>query len=228
MEVKKSKKAEIESNRITWLLIGFISVLACMFVAFEWNQRDMKISSIQGPEDPIFVEELIPITFNEEKPLPPPPPTVTPAEILQIVDNEADVVETSVQGTEENHEAVAIKEVAKPMEEEVGDMDADFFIIVEEMPSFPGGQKALMEFMGKNIKYPTVSQETGVQGKVIVQFVVDKDGSIINPIVVRSIDPYLDKEALRVIKSMPKWKPGMQRGKAVRVKYTVPVTFKLQ
>ena len=96
------------------------------------------------------------------------------------------------------------------------------------MPSFPGGQKALMEFMGKNIKYPTVSQETGVQGKVIVQFVVDKDGSIINPTVVRSIDPYLDKEALRVIKSMPKWKPGMQRGKAVRVKYTVPVTFKLQ
>ena len=147
---------------------------------------------------------------------------------MQIVDNEADVVETSVQGTEENHEAVAIKEVAKPMEEEVDDMDADFFIIVEEMPSFPGGQKALMEFMGKNIKYPTVSQETGVQGKVIVQFVVDKDGSIINPTVVRSIDPYLDKEALRVIKSMPKWKPGMQRGKAVRVKYTVPVTFKLQ
>ena len=85
-----------------------------------------------------------------------------------------------------------------------------------------------MKFLGKNIKYPTISQENGVQGKVIVQFVVNKDGSIVDPVVVRSVDPYLDKEALRVIKTMPKWKPGKQRGKAVRVKYTVPVTFKLQ
>lgn len=86
----------------------------------------------------------------------------------------------------------------------------------------------MFEILGKNIKYPTISQENGVQGKVIVQFVVNKDGSIVDPVVVRSVDPYLDKEALRVIKTMPKWKPGKQRGKAVRVKYTVPVTFKLQ
>ena len=85
-----------------------------------------------------------------------------------------------------------------------------------------------VNYLGKNIKYPTISQENGVQGKVIVQFVVNKDGSIVDPVVVRSVDPYLDKEALRVIKTMPKWKPGKQRGKAVRVKYTVPVTFKLQ
>ena len=85
-----------------------------------------------------------------------------------------------------------------------------------------------MKFLGKNIKYPTISQENGVQGRVIVQFVVNRDGSIVDPVVVRGVDPYLDKEALRVIASMPKWKPGKQRGKEVRVKYTVPVTFRLQ
>jgi protein TonB len=85
-----------------------------------------------------------------------------------------------------------------------------------------------MKFLGKNIKYPTISQENGVSGKVIVQFVVNKDGSVVDPVVVRSVDPYLDKEALRVINTMPKWKPGKQRGKPVRVRYTVPVTFRLQ
>ena len=85
-----------------------------------------------------------------------------------------------------------------------------------------------LKFLGNNITYPTISQENGVQGKVIFQFVVNKAGSIVDPVVVRSVDPYLDKEALRVIKTMPKWKPGKQRGKAVRVKYTVPVNFKLQ
>jgi protein TonB len=85
-----------------------------------------------------------------------------------------------------------------------------------------------MKFLGKNIKYPTISQENGVSGKVIVQFVVNKDGSVVDPVVVRSVDPYLDKEALRVISTMPKWKPGKQRGKPVRVRYTVPVTFRLQ
>ena len=101
-------------------------------------------------------------------------------------------------------------------------------MVVEQMPEFPGGMAELMKFLSKNIKYPTIAQENGIQGRVIVQFVVNQDGSIVDPVVMRSVDPYLDKEALRVISSMPKWKPGMQRGKAVRVKYTVPVTFRLQ
>ena len=99
---------------------------------------------------------------------------------------------------------------------------------VEIMPDFPGGMAALMKYLGTNIKYPTISQEMGSAGKVIVQFVVDKDGTITNPAVVRGVDAYLDKEAIRVISSMPKWKPGVQNGKKVRVKYTVPVVFRLQ
>ena len=102
------------------------------------------------------------------------------------------------------------------------------FDVVEEMPSFPGGQGALMQYLGSNIKYPVVAQENGVQGRVIVGFVVEPDGSISGVNVMRSVDPSLDKEAMRVVKSMPKWKPGKQNGSAVRVKYTVPVVFRLQ
>ena len=102
------------------------------------------------------------------------------------------------------------------------------FDVVEEMPSFPGGQGALMSFLNSNIKYPVVAQENGVQGRVIIGFVVERDGSITDVKVMRSVDPSLDREAQRVVKAMPRWKPGKQNGSAVRVKYTVPVVFRLQ
>ncbi len=102
------------------------------------------------------------------------------------------------------------------------------FDVVEEMPSFPGGQAALMSFLSSNIKYPVVAQENGVQGRVIVGFVVERDGSITDVKVMRSVDPSLDREAQRVVRAMPRWKPGKQNGSAVRVKYTVPVVFRLQ
>ena len=102
------------------------------------------------------------------------------------------------------------------------------FDVVEQMPSFPGGPSALFEYLSKNIKYPVVAEENGIQGRVIVSFVVERDGSITDVRVVKSVDPSLDKEAQRVVKSMPRWIPGKQNGSAVRVKYTVPVTFRLQ
>ncbi len=109
---------------------------------------------------------------------------------------------------------------AEPAKEEVFDM-------VEQMPTFPGGNAELMAFIGKNLKYPTIAQENGTQGRVICQFVVGRDGQVRDVTVVRSVDPYCDKEAIRVIQSMPKWIPGKQNGKAVAVKYTVPIVFKL-
>ena len=102
------------------------------------------------------------------------------------------------------------------------------FDVVEQMPSFPGGPSALMQYLSSNIKYPVVAEENGVQGRVVCTFVVEKDGSITDVRVIKSVDPSLDKEAMRVVKSMPKWIPGKQNGSAVRVKYTVPVTFRLQ
>ena len=133
-----------------------------------------------------------------------------------------------VKGNDESAgEVLKAKEViAQP--EPPKQEETKVFDVVEEMPSFPGGPGALMSFLSSNIKYPVVAEENGIQGRVIVAFVVERDGSITDVRVVKSVDQSLDKEAVRVVKSMPRWIPGKQNGSAVRVKYTVPVTFRLQ
>lgn len=227
MEVKKSPKADLEGKKTTGMLIGYVIVLTFMFVAFEWTRRDIVIDTSQAVADLVFEEEIVPITEQKQEVIPPPPETPAPTEILNIVDDKANIVETTVASTEDTGQKVDIKPMPKHIPEPEPDEQV-IFDVVEKMPEFPGGMAALMQFLGKNIKYPTIAQENGTQGRVIVQFVVNKDGSIVEPKVVKSVDPYLDKEALRVISSMPKWSPGMQRQKPVRVKYTVPVTFRLQ
>jgi len=228
MEVKKSPKADLENKKTTNLLVGAIMVLAVLFVGFEWSERDKKVTTDTGIAEVVFEEEIIPITEQEQpKQAPPPPEAPKMEEVLEIVDNDADVEESTIQASDDTQAAVEVKYQPVEVEEEEVE-EQQIFQVVEEMPEFPGGMGECMKFLSKNIKYPTISQENGVQGRVIVQFVVNQDGSIVDPTVVRGVDPYLDKEALRVIKMMPKWKPGKQRGKAVRVKFTVPVMFRLQ
>lgn len=229
MEIKKTPKADLENKKSTWLLVGYVIVLAFMFIAFEWTKRDIKIDTSQAITDLVFEEEIIPITEQPEQAAPPPPPAAPPiAETLTIVEDDADVEETTIATSEETNQAVEIKYVPVAVEEEEPE-EQTIFEVVEQMPEFPnGGMAGLMQYLSKNIKYPTIAQENGTQGRVTVQFVVNRDGSIVDAKVLRGVDPYLDKEAIRVISSMPKWKPGMQRGKAVRVKYTVPVKFRLQ
>lgn len=229
MEIKKTPKADLENKKSTWLLVGYVIVLAFMFIAFEWTKRDIKIDTSQAITDLVFEEEIIPITEQPEQAAPPPPPAAPPiAETLTIVEDDADVEETTIATSEETNQAVEIKYVPVAVEEEEPE-EQTIFEVVEQMPEFlNGGMAGLMQYLSKNIKYPTIAQENGTQGRVTVQFVVNRDGSIVDAKVLRGVDPYLDKEAIRVISSMPKWKPGMQRGKAVRVKYTVPVMFRLQ
>jgi len=227
MEAKKSKKAAIENQRGSWLLMGLVVALAFMFVSFEWTQHDIRVAALSSDDESIFVTELVPITFPDEKLEPPPPPETKVVDILEIVKNDIEVtdkVSTVAEDMNTTHEIVWIAPVVET-ETVVEDI---IHVSVEVMPEFPGGTAALMKYLSGNIKYPTISQETGSQGKVIVQFVVDRDGTISNPEVVRGVDPHLDKEAIRVISSMPKWTPGVQNGKKVRVKYTVPVSFRLQ
>lgn len=227
MEAKKSKKAAIENQRGSWLLMGLVVALAFMFVSFEWTQHDIRVAALSSDDESIFVTELVPITFPDEKLEPPPPPETKVVDILEIVKNDIEVtdkVSTVAEDMNTTHEIVWIAPVVET-ETVVEDI---IHVSVEVMPEFPGGTAALMKYLGSHIKYPTISQETGSQGKVIVQFVVDRDGTISNPEVVRGVDPHLDKEAIRVISSMPKWTPGVQNGKKVRVKYTVPVSFRLQ
>lgn len=228
MEIKKSKNAQIENLRGTWLLMGFVAVLAFLFVAFEWAHYDKQVDLSSGINEPVFVEDMVPITFAAPTPPPPPPPAPTIIEQLVVVDNETEVnTLVNVDSEDFNNKGVEVGYV--PIIEDEPEIVEDvIFDVVEEMPSFREGQAALMQYLAKNMKYPLIPQEQGIQGKVIIQFVVDKDGSIADPVVVRSVDPYLDKEALRVVSGMPKWNPGKQRNKPVRVKFTVPVTFRLQ
>ena len=227
MEIKKTPKADLENKKSTWMLIGYVIVLAFMFIAFEWTKRDIKIDTSQALTDLYFEEEMVPITEQEEQQQAPPPEVPKAEEIIEIVENDAKVEETVIQASDDTEKAVEVKYTPVVVEEEEPE-EQQIFQIVEEMPEFPGGMGECLKFLMKNAKYPTISQENGVQGKVSVKFVIEKDGSIADPVVVRGVDPYLDKEALRVVKSMPKWKPGKQRGKPVRVSYTVPVIFKLQ
>ena len=228
MEVKKSPKADLEGKKSTSLLIGYVLALAVMFIAFEWSERDKKVTTDTGIAELLFEEEIIPITEQEQKQAPPPPPEAPKAEeIIQIVENDAEVEESTIQASDETDKAVEVRYVPVEVEEEEVE-EQQIFQVVEEMPEFPGGMAECMKFLSKNIKYPPISAENGIQGRVIVQFVVNQDGSIVDPVVVRGVDSHLDKEALRVIQMMPKWKPGKQRGKSVRVKYTVPVMFRLQ
>ena len=206
MEIKKTPKADLENKKSTWLLVGYVIVLAFMFIAFEWTKRDIKIDTSQAITDLVFEEEIIPITEQPEQAAPPPPPAAPPiAETLTIVEDDADVEETTIATSEETNQAVEIKYVPVAVEEEEPE-EQTIFEVVEQMPEFPnGGMAGLMQYLSKNIKYPTIAQENGTQGRVTVQFVVNRDGSIVDAKVLRGVDPYLDKEAIRVISSMPKW-----------------------
>ena len=226
-EIKKSERADLEKGKSTSLLIGFVMALAVMFVALEWTQREVEDNSeLFMARDVSLNEEMVPITLPEKKTVPPPPAAVTKAEIIEIVEDDADIEEDIMASTEDQSEWVDLTEYDVVEVEPEPEEEAPF-MVVEDMPEFPGGTAALLEYLRKNIKYPAICRENNIQGRVIVSFVVNKDGAIVDPEVVKSVNPSLDKEAVRVISNMPPWKPGMQRGKPVRVKYTVPVNFRL-
>ena len=206
MEVKKSPKADLEKGKTMGILMGMIVGLAVLFVGFEWSDREITIVQDQGVADIIAEEEVLTVVEDDVK-----------LDDVEIVSSEDDAASAQV-------EAYTPPAVVEEEEES----SQQIFTVVETMPEFPGGQGALLQYLAKSIKYPVIAQENGIQGRVSCSFVVNKDGSIVDAEVIRGVDPSLDKEALRVINSMPKWSPGKQRGKPVRVKYTVPVTFRLQ
>ncbi len=227
MQVKKSQKASLEDKKVIYVLMGFVFVLSVCYVAFEWTEKEVTKYEV-ADTDFLFEEEVeIQQTSQQETTPPPPPPAVQEVEVLNVVEDDVETESIEINTEDEKDvEVVIAPPVEAPVEEEEEEV---VFVVVETMPEFPGGQQALFKYLSENVKYPVIAQENGIQGRVICQFVVNKDGAIVDVEVVRSGgDPSLDKEAVRVIKSMPKWNPGKQRGKAVRVKYTVPVNFRLQ
>lgn len=229
MEIKKSPKADLENKRLIYLLLGYVFILAVMFVGFEWTNRDVKKANMTGVADVFVEEEIVPITERMETPPPPPPPAEAPViEEINVVDNKQEVADVKLQSTEDDKDKKVEIKFAPPVVEEEDPTEHQIFTVVEEMPQFPGGETALLQYLAKSVKYPVIAQENGIQGRVICSFTINKDGKVVDPVVVRGVDPSLDKEAIRVINAMPAWKPGKQRGKPVRVKYTVPINFRLQ
>ena len=226
MEIKKSPKADLRNKRGLLLEIGLVISLCLVIGAFAYTPKERTIEKMDL-QAAIVEEEIVEITRQDQKP-PEPPKKVEVkviADLLQVVTNDTKITtEVDFAEFDENTEVIQQVEVAEETIE-----DDQPFLIAETMPSFQGGDlNTFRNWVQQNVKFPQIALENGIQGRVSCSFVVNKDGSIVDAEVIRGVDPSLDKEALRVINSMPKWSPGKQRGKPVRVKYTVPVTFRLQ
>ncbi len=226
MEEKKSPKANLENKKLMFIQIGLILSLAVAWAVFEmksYDKREIDESLLRSTE--VLDEEMVEITKQDE---PKPEPVEMPKQTtqLEIVEDDVEVEDIEINADVQQNEV--IEEYVAPEIEEEEVVEQEIFQIVEEMPSFPGGEQKLMEYVGKNVKYPQIARESGIKGRVFVSFVVEPDGSVSNVKVLRGIGGGCDEEAMRVVKSMPKWKPGKQRGKAVRVSYMLPVNFQLQ
>lgn len=223
MELKKSPEVDLDRNKGLFTLIGLVVVLGILLSAFEYRASNDSVASLGELGNANLEEEIIPITRQEEvKPPPPPKPQVI--EILEIVEDDVEIEEELEMEDSEADQNTVVEAVE--MEEETSD-EVFQFAIIEDKPGFPGGDAALMKFLGTNTKFPQIAKENGIEGRVYVQFVIDKKGKVTDVEILRGVDPYLDKEALRVVKSMPDWSPGKQRGKPVKVAYQVPINFKL-
>lgn len=228
MEIKKSPKADLENKRSMYVLIGLVMALSFLYICFEWTQTEMKKIEVDEEFLNMGEEEMVIATVQEQTPPPPPPPppATVVVEVLNVVDNETVVDQVEITPQEEDMNTKIEIPVVAPVEEE--EIEDEIFTIVEKQPSYPGGDKARVEFINKNIKYPTIAQESGIQGTVYVSFVVNKDGKIVDVQVVRGVHQSLDNEAIRVVKAMPPWVPGEQRGKPVRARFTLPIRFTLK
>jgi len=226
MEIKKSDKVNLEKKRGIFLQLGYVIVLGLVLLAFEWGTRPKGLDSLGQVQDMEVEEEIIPITRQQNEPPPPPPPQTT--EVINIVEDDVEIEDELILEDTEADQDTEIDIVEFEEEEEVVE-EQEVFFVVENMPEFQGqSSDAFRTYIQQNLNYPVIAQENGISGRVYVQFDIGPDGNVTNAVVVRGVDPSLDKEALRVVRSSPKWKPGSQRGRPVRVRFTFPIVFQLQ
>ena len=229
MEIKKSDKANLENKKLLFVEIGLVVALGITLFAFEWTSKETKVSTLEDTTEILIEEEIIPITQDT----PPPPPAAPKIPVLSdqidIVDDEIEIEDDMFMNLEDDASlGVEIMDYVEVEEEEVEE-EAIPFQLVEEKPSFQGGDaNQFSKWVNQRLVYPEIAKENGVQGRVTLQFTVEKDGSVTKVKVLRGVDPSLDKEAVRVVSTSPKWKPGQQRDRAVPVTYTFPVIFQLR
>ena len=230
MEVKKTEKASLENKRLLFVEIGMIIALFGVYIAFEWQTEEQQIIELEDTTQIIEVEEVI----ATQQDTPPPPPSAPKMPVLSdqidIVDDEVIVDDNMFINLEDDvNMGVEIMDYVENGEEEVIEEEAIPFQLVEEKPSFMGGDaNEFSKWVNQRLVYPEIAKENGVQGRVTLQFTVESDGRVTNVKVLRGVDSSLDQEAVRVVSSSPRWTPGKQRDRAVKVTYTFPVIFQLR
>lgn len=228
MEAKKSDKANLEKTKTMYTLLGLVIALSIVILAFEWKTYDKEAEDVQLATVVQEVEEMIIQTRQEEPPPPPEEPQQAETTEFEIVDDDQELQnEFSIETFENTGNADVFVPKVEIEEEEAEEEEEIIFTVVEESASFPGGMPEMYKYIGNNLVYPQQARETGTQGKVFVTFVVEKDGSLTDVKVLRDIGSGCGEEAIRVVKSMPKWKPAKQRGKAVRMQFNLPISFTL-
>ncbi|MGQ7868968.1 energy transducer TonB [Sunxiuqinia sp. sy24] len=227
METKKSKKADLEEKRSLFLGIGLVLSLAFVLLAFSWKTPATQTDAFDQVDWGIPDDIVIPLTRPEKKEVLPPVQTVVE---FTLVDNQTEIEDNNLEifNSEITDEGIDVDALLANRGDDAFEDKDVIYDFVDEMPEFPGGMKALLNYLAKTVDYPAVAQENGIEGKVYVNFVVNADGKVSHVSVVRPVDPSLDKEAIRVVQGMPRWKPGKQSGHAVRVSYHVPISFVLQ
>ncbi len=228
MELKKNPKADLEKRRGLYLEIGLVVILAASLIAFNVKSYDKDESTGFERQAEQVEEEIIIQTDIQEPPPPPPPEAPEVTTIIEVVSDDKEIEKEVTFSSEVTDDTKNIAIVQVQIEEEEDETETQIFTVVENEPEFPGGMEALYKYLAQNIKYPQLARENNITGKVYVTFVVEKDGSIANPKVLRDIGGGCGAEAIRVVKAMPKWNPGKQRGKAVRVQFNLPVNFNLR
>lgn len=223
METKKTPQADLENKRRIFLQIGIAIALVGVLVAFEWRQYERPEFDLGTLDMEIIEEEEIPITRQEQ---PPPPPPPEPSQELVIVDDDVEIEEEFTIDVEATV-FTQVQEFAPIVVEEEEIEEDVIFTVVEDQPSFPGGEEARIRYLQENLRYPQMAREAGIQGTVFVTFVVERDGSVTDVRVLRGIGGGCDEEAVRVVRNMPRWQPGRQRGQPVRVQFNMPIRFVL-
>lgn len=231
MEVKKSEKASLENKRLLFTEIGFVVALIAIYFAFNWSSTEKEVATLETEVANVEVEDMVPIT--QETPSPPEAAPKIPilSDQIDVVDDNIKVDDNMFQNLEDDaNSGVEIMDyIESAPEEETVEEEAIPFQLVEEKPSFNGGDaNEFSKWVNSKLVYPEIAKENGVQGRVTLQFTVNADGTVSNVKVLRGVDSSLDKEAVRVVSSSPKWKPGKQRDRAVKVTYTFPVIFQLR
>ncbi|MBR4620726.1 MAG: energy transducer TonB [Salinivirgaceae bacterium] len=226
MEAKKNPKADLGRFAGLFFEIGLVVAFCAVLGAFSYTVQEKKLADFGSLSDVVDDMDLIPITRPTTVTPPPPPVAPKVAEIINIVEDEADLDdELEIDDVDVDQDTKVIL-IDRQDDVEVDDDDLPF-PMAEVMPQFPGGDAALQKYIASHVQYPEIARENGLQGKVYVRFVINKRGEVEDVSIARGVDAALDKEAMRVVQSLPKWSPGMQHGKAVRVLYTVPINFKL-